>query len=457
MSNQGKYMKKAAHSQKRKKARWDGRRIVSAVIAGVLVVTLLGGLVVNALIYALAVTQEEIDAMQAQADALQDEIDSLDEQLSALSDETSTQEEEKSRLEQKIGVLTQEIAAGEELVEQYNALIQENETQLAEAQAEEELQRERFAQQVREDEEGGSLTLLSVLLQSNSVVDFLSRLGFVNDVSAYRQSVIHDLETAISEVKKLTAQLEDTLAVQETAVAELESQKAQLEEDEAAIDQVLVALASQYDDYEEEMMALASSADNLDAEIAAAEAKYQKQLDALKKKEEEERKAEEAKVTVDSDTDSDTDTDPDPGSEGGTTTTTSTASSYAFPLTTYTRISSYFGYRTRPTAGASTNHKGLDLAAPKGTSILASKAGVVTYVGYESGGYGYWVQITHTDGSQTRYAHMLSRANVSAGDTVSQGQVIGYVGMTGAATGYHLHFEIRINSTPVDPYPYLFS
>ena len=117
------------------------------------------------------------------------------------------------------------------------------------------------------------------------------------------------------------------------------------------------------------------------------------------------------------------------------------------------RLSSGFGKRTAPKRGASTYHKGVDWATPTGTPVYASCGGTVTKAGWGSG-YGYVVYITHPDGRQTRYAH-LSKVLVSAGQTVSQGQKIALSGNTGVSTGPHLHFEILINGSQVNPLNYL--
>ncbi len=117
------------------------------------------------------------------------------------------------------------------------------------------------------------------------------------------------------------------------------------------------------------------------------------------------------------------------------------------------RISSGFGRRNRPTRGASTFHKGIDYATPVGTAIMASSGGVVTKAGWGSG-YGKVVYIHHANGMDTRYGH-LSRVLVSVGQTVKQGQKIALSGNTGVSTGPHLHFEILVNGTQVNPAKYL--
>ena len=117
------------------------------------------------------------------------------------------------------------------------------------------------------------------------------------------------------------------------------------------------------------------------------------------------------------------------------------------------RLTSGFGRRSAPKKGASTYHKGVDWATPVGTAVVASSSGTVTRAGWGSG-YGYCVYIKHADGRETRYGH-LSKVLVSTGQKVSQGQKIALSGNTGVSTGPHLHFEILINGSQVNPLNYL--
>ena len=117
------------------------------------------------------------------------------------------------------------------------------------------------------------------------------------------------------------------------------------------------------------------------------------------------------------------------------------------------RLTSNFGRRKAPTIGSSRNHKGIDWATPVGTAVMASSAGTVAKAGWGSG-YGYVVYINHADGRQTRYGH-LSKVLVSPGQTVSQGQKIALSGNTGVSTGPHVHFEILVNGTQVNPFDYM--
>ncbi len=117
------------------------------------------------------------------------------------------------------------------------------------------------------------------------------------------------------------------------------------------------------------------------------------------------------------------------------------------------RITSYFGGRRSPGGIGSTNHKGIDIAAPKGTPVYAADGGTVTYAGWMSG-YGYLVRISHGNGYETYYGHNSS-LTVSVGQKVYKGQQIARVGSTGNSTGNHCHFEIRYNGVAKNPLNYL--
>ena len=122
---------------------------------------------------------------------------------------------------------------------------------------------------------------------------------------------------------------------------------------------------------------------------------------------------------------------------------------FLWPCPSSKSITSYFGNRVAPKAGASTDHKGIDIGASMGESVIAAAAGRVTTVAY-SGARGYYIVVVHGNGYETLYQH-LSRQDVRTGDMITAGQQIGAVGETGISTAPHLHFEIQVNGTPVDP------
>lgn len=146
---------------------------------------------------------------------------------------------------------------------------------------------------------------------------------------------------------------------------------------------------------------------------------------------------------------------------------------FAWPIPGYTAISSPFGKRNAPTSGASTYHKGVDIPAPEGTTLIATCDGEITFTGFLGGG-GYTITITTECGLKISYCHVSPNYIVSMGDKIEQGQVIGNVGpkyvygvaenkykdatgkpTNGATTGCHLHIGFRINNEYVNPLDYL--
>ena len=146
---------------------------------------------------------------------------------------------------------------------------------------------------------------------------------------------------------------------------------------------------------------------------------------------------------------------------------------FAWPIPGYTVISSYYGKRSAPTAGASTYHKGIDIPAPEGTSLIACSDGEITFTGFLGGG-GYTITLTTTDNLKISYCHVSPNYIISVGDQISQGQLIGTVGpkyvygiagntykdanglpTNGATTGCHLHIGFRLNGEYVNPLDYL--
>ena len=146
---------------------------------------------------------------------------------------------------------------------------------------------------------------------------------------------------------------------------------------------------------------------------------------------------------------------------------------FAWPIPGYTSISSPFGKRTAPTSGASTFHKGTDIPAPEGTTLIATCDGEITFIGFLGGG-GYTITITNADGLKISYCHVSPNYIVSVGQIVEQGEIIGNVGpkyvygvvgnnykdasgnpTNGATTGCHLHIGFREDGEYVNPMDYL--
>ena len=188
-------------------------------------------------------------------------------------------------------------------------------------------------------------------------------------------------------------------------------------------------------------------------EIAKTEIQYNKEYDRLKeeerkRKEEEERRRQEEALKNQL-------AQGNTGNAGNSNTSTAVPSNATWLMPcSYIRVSSPYGWRIHPVYGTTRFHHGIDLAAPKGTPIYASRSGTVTRATYDSSS-GYYVTINHGDGFSSSYLHMTHYV-VSVNQTVKAGQLIGYVGSTGTSTGPHLHFSVYYNGTSQNPAAYIF-
>ena len=225
----------------------------------------------------------------------------------------------------------------------------------------------------------------------------------------------------------MKAEYEQTLEQLGEKQETLEAEKAELEEQIAAAVEVINQLEDDIEKAKAEY-----------AKAAAAEAAAQASIDAIiaQMKAEEEAAREEAAES---------------GEEYTGTGSTATGT-YIWPCPSCNIVTSTFGMREHPLFGDDRQHTGIDIGAAAGSAVVAADSGTVAVATYSSS-YGNYVTIYHSNGDYTLYAHMSSLA-VTAGQNVTQGDVIGYVGSTGWANGPHLHFEIRVNGSTVDPLGY---
>ena len=247
------------------------------------------------------------------------------------------------------------------------------------------------------------------------LAELINRADYVASMSTYDREMMDKLIETQEEIALKEVTLEAELEELEMMQAELEAQKKKVNASINAKKGELTAKANELGD------------------ATADQAEYKKQL------EEQERLLNEIEEQIARTA--------NPDAYKGSIT------GFIWPCPSYTRISSYFGPRPQPTAGASTNHKGVDLAAPYGTAILASAAGVVTTSTYSKSA-GNYIVIAHGNGMSTVYMHCSSLL-VSVGDVVTQGQLIAKVGSTGYSSGNHLHFGVIKNGTYVDPLGYV--
>lgn len=388
--------------------------------------------------YAGKVTKEEINNLKSQASSLSSQKANLEKELSKLSKSKNAAVEQKFLLEEKITVLRQEIAVSEETIAKLGEMIALKEVELADAQAEEAKYYDEFCERVRIMEERGEISYWAVLFNANSFSDLLDRVNAISEVVDYDNMIMDELEAARIAVANAKAELEENKAAEEETKANLSAQKADLEKQEAAVEAVIGQITNQSAVYEEKLHDLEDDSDNLAKQIAQAEATYAAQIAAQKKAEEEARRQQQLQQQQQQQQNNNNNNTYVPPANS------SSGKGFIWPVSGYTRVSSAFGWRNCPFHGRE-YHSGIDIPAPSGTPIRAAKSGVVIVSTYGSS-YGNYVTIAHADGSRTLYAHMVSRS-VSAGQTVSQGQVIGGVGTTGSSTGNHLHFEVWLNSS----------
>ena len=367
---------------------------------------------------ALAVTQADINALQSDADELDAKRKELESQLDSLSDDKAQALKRKELLDRQISNTSAQIANVEAQISEYEELITQTEAELADAEEREEAQYELFCSRVRSMEEQGTVSYWSVLFKADSFTDLLSRLDFVNEIMDYDQRVIQDLQDLQQEITEKKESLEDSRSESEAAKAKLVSEKSTLDKQRADA----VALVN---------------------EINANEAEYQSTLDAIDAEEEaiQARIVELSRQLAAQQ------------AASGQTTSNAALGGYIWPVSSR-RITSPFGNRNTGIAGASTNHKGVDIGGVYYSSeVHAAKSGTVIVSQYSSS-YGNYVVVSHGSGNTTLYAHMSSRS-VSVGQWVDQGDVLGITGSTGISSGPHLHFEITENGVRVDPLQYL--
>ena len=387
--------------------KWAFRLCGLALTAAVAVSLLPEAVVVPA----SAVTQAEIDAMKEEANSLKQQQEEIQDQLDSLAADRENAMARKTLLEQQINATRAEINTIAAQIAKYDELIAQKQEELSQAEAEEQAQYELFCERVRYMEEQGEVSYWSILFSSKDFADLLDNAMMVEEIMDYDNQVMDQLIALREQIEQDKAELETARQKQQDAKAEQEAAQANLQAQESEVDALLSQISNQEDELEAREAQLRAASDAATAEIAAAERELAAQI---------------ANVP----------------SESG----------FLWPLPGRYNLSSLFGSRKHPITGKANNHTGIDIPASSGTSILAAKSGVVTTSTYNNS-YGNYVVVSHSDGTSTLYAHMVRR-NCSKGDTVSQGQVIGYVGTTGSSTGNHLHFEVRVNGSRVDPINY---
>lgn len=417
--------------------------IVAGFLAVAMVLSLLLSLIpVNADAASSSEIKEQINALKEEQSAIKEQMDEVQGQYEENEDEITDMVNQKNLIDQEIFLLLEEVANINSQLTAYALLIADKQDELDEAQAKLDDLNEKNKERIRAMEEDGAISYWSVLFKASSFSDLLDRLNMIEEIAASDQRRLEEMSAAAEEVATAQTELTAEKDELEDAKTELDETQNTLNTKKAESQAILTELIAKgyeleelYEQYEQE------ESDLMD-EIAQAEKEYN------------EAKRQEwlaymaTYTTVAPATTA-------PSTNGNTSNSGSTSSSSSKWLVpcSYTKLTSPFGNRDRPTAGASTYHQGVDLAGPEGTPIYASRAGVVT-VASRGRAAGYYVSINHGDGFSSIYMHMTHYV-VKKGQAVSAGQLIGYMGSTGVSTGPHLHFGISYNGSYVNPANYV--
>jgi murein DD-endopeptidase MepM/ murein hydrolase activator NlpD len=288
-------------------------------------------------------------------------------------------------------------------------------------------------------EENGTISYFEIVFGATSFADLLSRIDFISEIMNYDEGVYDDYVAAKNETLAAKAALEEANALQQEAKREQEIREAELEDQVAEASALIIELGENIDAFENERAQLQEEEARLEKEI---EDKMEALAQQKAAEEAARRAAEEAARNQAANYVSGGMPDGDGVAYGD----------FIWPSADSRYITSLFGTRLHPIYHTYKTHNGIDIGASYGTSILAADGGTVTTSTYSSS-YGNYIIVNHGNGTSTLYAHMSSRL-VSEGQSVSQGQTIGLVGSTGVSTGPHLHFEVYVSGSRVNPLNY---
>ncbi len=368
--------------------------------------------------------QKEIDVLEKKNAEIQAQIDAIQSQYDANYSDMEAIVAQKNAIDQEMTLLSTKIETTNEQITAYSQLIADTQEELDDAKEELRTLSEQHRERIRAMEEQGNITYWQVVFEANSFMDLLDRINMVEEINASDRRRIEQMRIASDIVNATQASLEKEKTALEQTREQLAEDEAALEEKRSESDEVLHELEKKAEEYELLLEQSEVLQDDLMQEIAAKEkelkeAKYDEYL---------------AKLALQGQ---------NPPSDA----------TWISPVSGYT-VTSPFGMRVHPVLGVSRMHNGIDMACAQGTPIYATRAGKVTVASYQAGGAGNYVSINHLDGFASIYMHMTHYV-VSAGQTVSQGQLIGYVGSTGLSTGPHLHFGISYAGTYVNPLAYI--
>ncbi|WP_097006878.1 murein hydrolase activator EnvC family protein [Lacrimispora amygdalina] len=372
-------------------------------------------------------TKNEVNDAKKKANTIEDEKKEVEralKELEGLKSDASVYvkglDDKLADYDKQLTALTSQISAKEEQIKAAKA-------DLEAASEAQEHQYRNMKLRIQYMYEKGETSYLDLLFRSADLTQLFNRAEYIRSIAAYDRRMLEDYKRTKEEVSQrkvlLNAEYEKLLGYQTAA-------REKKQEAEALLQAKNQELAS----YQNRISKNQENLSELEKDLAAQEQRIKEMEALIRKQEEEARKA---------------------AQKAGKTYNTVAIGNIKFiwPCPSSARITSSFGDRDSPTEGASSNHQGIDIGASSGNDVLAAASGTVTISTY-SYSAGNYIMIHHGGGVYTVYMH-CSQLLVSAGQEVSQGQLIGKVGSTGYSTGPHLHFGIRVNGSYVNPVKYV--
>lgn len=361
--------------------------------------------------------QKEIEEDLADSKGILDNLNSLKSDADAY---VTAMDEKLGQIEQSIVSLQQQQADKQKEIDETKAQLEQQEADINE-------QYVSMKKRIQFMFENGNTFYMEMMFGTDDISDLLNKAEYISQLEEYDRNMLNKMKDTQEQIKANEEKLE-------SEQHELDKLVKQTEDEQASVETLIAAKQAEIESFNTQIQDTQAQIDQKEKEL-----KEEQELIEQMKEIERQRAAAAAAAAA--------------AAQGSVSTSfVPTASGYIWPVSSHT-ISSEFGYRTDPINGTTSYHSGLDIAASSGTPIAAIADGQVAW-SYYSSSAGNWIGIDHGNGVYSVYMH-CSLSAVSAGDVVSQGQTIGYVGSTGRSTGPHLHLSIRLNGEYVDPHQYV--
>lgn len=436
------------------------RKKMTALIALILVVLMLITLVASIIpTAAFAVNQSEIDEIQQQKNQLSNRVQDAKDRLEKLKADKSNVLEQKLALEEQGRIAQEQLDLVAQEIAIYDGMIAEKAKEVEQAKNREAEQLRRYRARIRAMEESGGYNILALFAGAENFSELLTAIDDIGEIMESDKRLEHKYAAAREETEDIKAEYEQVRA-------EYGEKQDALREEQAQIEKEMQEAQEMLDSLEAEIERAIAEYKAAEAAEAAAEATVLAMIQRYNEQQRQEAANNQPSGGAYTPTGSDNSGGGDNGSGGGGSGGGTTApgglnpgaatgtGTFIWPVPCSTRVTSRYGNRIDPFTYEERYHSGIDIDGygNAGNNIVAADGGTVITASFD-GGYGNYVIIDHGNSVQTLYAHMSGIA-VTKGSWVEQGQVIGYLGDSGRATGVHCHFEVFVNGGRTDPAAY---